>query len=469
MICDLPDEVIVKILSQLSIQERIHLSEVSHRVFELCHEPLLYKRFLPHRDIAKHMTEEQFQALVRRGIFDSTTELDISRCTQITGEGLIHLSERCDLNRIKTLKLAGNHIHARFVERILQSSQLEELSILNGRMNSIRWSSCNIQSLTHLNLSSCKIGKECIQELRNSGLIYRLKSLQMYNNRNVKDEELLTLFESTPEQPARFQLELLNIKSLMMISDVGFSQAIHACCETLLELTISNCKITNVGFIAIATCTNLLKLDAKGLNQITDETFYLTIRQLPQLRGINLLGCRQLTDASAISLCNFCDHLEYVVLGNLTITDECLPHLNSLPKLSTLDLTGCSQITDEGVLALCAGWPDPCTRIQRLDFQKCYHLSDEAISACLDKCVELQKFDLQNCTGLTNRTLTRLLGFLQFQYETLGQVLLLNINMLSCNGISTEDPHHEQILESLLVFCTKHRVKFSFSVEEQAE
>jgi hypothetical protein len=116
---------------------------------------------------------------------------------------------------------------------------------------------------------------------------------------------------------------------------------------------------------------------------------------LPQLRLLDLCGCRRITDAALAEIGRL-TQLQNLDLSKCEhISDEGLRHLAGLTQLQWLDLSGCPQITDAGLASLAA-----LVRLQSLDLAGCHQITDAGL-AQLQALPRLQKLFISRCPRVT--------------------------------------------------------------------
>lgn len=120
----------------------------------------------------------------------------------------------------------------------------------------------------------------------------------------------------------------------------------------LKELNLAWCwLLTDRGLVHLKSLTKLQKLNLTGCYQLTDNVlFYL--KSHTELQELNLTVCQQLTDASLIYLKSHTELQRLNLAGCQLITDAGLACLKFLIKLEQLNLTGCLRLTDAGMDSL---------------------------------------------------------------------------------------------------------------------
>jgi hypothetical protein len=214
------------------------------------------------------------------------TQLNLSRCKNITDAGLQHLS---NLTALQDLDLAGcENITDAGLQHLSNLTALEELDLFEcDNITGAGFLALNnLTALKWLNLNSCEnITDEGLQHLSN---LTALEALYLFPCYNITDAGLLALKNLT----------------------------------ALRSLNLNSCDITDAGLEHLSNLTALEKLDLNGCENITDAGL-LALNNLTALRSINLY----LTD----------------------ITNAGLQHLSNLTALESLDLSMCDNITDAGL------------------------------------------------------------------------------------------------------------------------
>ncbi|CAI9277104.1 unnamed protein product [Lactuca saligna] len=112
------------------------------------------------------------------------------------------------------------------------------------------------------------------------------------------------------------QLHVLRLQSCSMVTGEGLKTLGLALSDNLEELALTNCDVIKRqnGFL-VELAQNLPKikiLDLSYNHMLLDKEFVSMISSFKDLRKLKLRGCNRLTNASLISLCKNCKHLESI-------------------------------------------------------------------------------------------------------------------------------------------------------------
>jgi F-box and leucine-rich repeat protein GRR1 len=221
--------------------------------------------------------------------------------------------------------------------------------------------------------------------------------------------------------------------------------------------TISDERVAEV----LPWCIRLETLVLCGVSDLTDKTVALAA-SMPNLQGLDITGCRQVTDVGVSELAKKSQHLQWLRLGGVTnLTDATIStiakscsllrelDLSDLPSLTavsvrdlwsfsknlnTLRLARCPLLTDKAFPSsfhtspqtVTSGGTDkplpprPTTwvenlsplilthtadHLRELDLESCTEITDEAIAGIAAHAPKLQTLVLSGCTALTDRAL----------------------------------------------------------------
>jgi tRNA A-37 threonylcarbamoyl transferase component Bud32 len=200
--------------------------------------------------------------------------------------------------------------------------------------------------------------------------------------------------------------------------------------EFRVDVSATDAQLTDLG--RLATVPDLRGLRLSWCDQLTDAAVD-HVTPLRQLDELHLRGCERLTDAGLARLAALPD-LELLDLGACTeLTDAGLVHLAPLTHLASLRLSGCSRLTDTGLAQLRG-----LTHLKALYLNGCEQLTDaglahlEALShlrelsigspritdvgvLALRGLTQLQALDVGDCVGLADAALHNLAGMTQLE------------------------------------------------------
>lgn len=200
-------------------------------------------------------------------------------------------------------------------------------------------------------------------------------------------------FFTEKELRKKFSLNL----SYSRISDDELGEII-ARFPNIRGVDLSRCKqITDIGFAYLQSLTQLSSLTLTNCYKITNIGFAY-LQGLPQLASLGLSECSQITDADLAHLQPL-TQLTCLNLDSCKITDAGLPHLQLLPQLTSLKLTLC-KITDVGLVHL-----QPLKQLSFLDLS-CTKVTDVGLTHLQG--LPLIHLDLKHCQNITDVGLAHL-------------------------------------------------------------
>ncbi len=272
--------------------------------------------------------------------------LDLSSCTeeQLSKEGvdagLIEVLKLCPA--LESLNLGNLLITDELLGRIAESCPTL-LSINLGKKE------CRNPSYSNV-MNGCElITNDGLQALANCP---RLASLNLKNRFMVTDEGACFIAATLPH------LALLNLDACTKLTDRGL-RTITKSLKNLDSVNLSGClKITDLGFLCIAgDCPDIVSLNLAYTN-ITDTGWSVIAGRCRKIRSLDLSCCR-LTHESLLTIPATFTALASLKLGHSeNLTDDVLLSLAlNCKQLRVLDLVWCKGVTDAGLLAVAQGCP----------------------------------------------------------------------------------------------------------------
>ncbi|GLV35174.1 F-box and leucine-rich repeat protein 7 [Carabus blaptoides fortunei] len=154
---------------------------------------------------------------------------------------------------------------------------------------------------------------------------------------------------------------------------------IISCCYNLRELILTrtrNDTLTTKGLIdVLPNFKYLLVLQASNCSGITDAVVDVLVDNCPNLSGLDISGCRN-------------------------ITDRFLIKLTKLTKLSALNMCR-TNITNDGIIELIE---HNGANFKELRISECEKVTDKAINVICEKCTALEVFIFNNCPKVNGQT-----------------------------------------------------------------
>ncbi|GMF10594.1 unnamed protein product [Phytophthora lilii] len=131
---------------------------------------------------------------------------------------------------------------------------------------------------------------------------------------------------------------------------------------------------------------------------VTDATLQEVVLTVPNLRGLNLSGCSQITDAGLWAVARHCQaQLDTIYLAQCEkVTELGLRLLAHNCKLVLVDLSDCPQLNDAALQTLAAG----CWMIETFIMKRCRGVSDAGIVKIAQCCKDLRYLDVSECSRL---------------------------------------------------------------------
>eukprot|EP00947_MAST-08B_sp_MAST-8B-sp1_P002745 g2745.t1 len=128
---------------------------------------------------------------------------------------------------------------------------------------------------------------------------------------------------------------------------------------------------------------------------VTNATIQEVADIIPDLRGLSIRDCREVSDVGMWVLARSCTELRTLDLsGCLLVTHIGLRSLSLRCRLlESVDLTGCGQTSDLGLRVLAAG----CWNLRTLKLRGCNLITDTGVAQVARMCRYLQYVDLSKC------------------------------------------------------------------------
>ncbi|KAG0756384.1 hypothetical protein G6F24_011188 [Rhizopus arrhizus] len=382
LLVELPDELQIKIFSELPLEDLLKSTVVCRKWNKLVFDGSLWSKIniIP---FYKTIPTDYLLKLIKA----SSGFLKIANfrgCIQFNGHALRVLSEHCPNVQVMIINGCRNLSAASITCFLQRAHQLRVLDV--SGLDTVKNSTLAINSLSRLekiNLSWC---------------------------RNITGQGLVPLVTSCSS-------------SLRYLKIDGCPQLDDATMETFGR------HMPNLTHLSLAACTSLTD---------TGLLSFLSI-QKTKITHLNLSSCARLTDATLRHLSQYTPHLTHLELsGCVLMTDQGFCYLSSRVKsLVHLDLEDLQQITGITVRAIANHQTD----LQRFCLSNCTQISDDAITHLIlhGVCHKLQHLELDNCT-VTDEVLNTIAVFLQSQKRIQSESLLL-----TDSGISLFSQRERQI------------------------
>lgn len=346
---NLPEYILLNILSYLSTKYLCIASGVCKKWHLLCWDPQLWRNMKISKYSGSNIDKIMYTILSRlarstQGLCLTLQYIRLAQCECLSDRGLSYIAKYCiDLEKLEILACpcATN----RGVQSVLESCL----------------------SLTWLDVRGCLcINSICHSMITNiqssSDTFFRLTYLDISDCVAVDDLGLRTLsFTCT-------RLETLHMRRCSRITDVGM-QHIACHCTTLRELSISDChKVRDFSLKEIARhCPSLRYLSLMRC-AVTDAGIKMIAKGCSNLRYLNVRSCAGVTDVGVVYVAQNCFKLRSLDVGKCLVTNNTLSALGiHCPQLKRLSIKGCRNLTDVGIRAVVA----QCCLLHYLNVEDC--------------------------------------------------------------------------------------------------
>jgi hypothetical protein len=282
---DLPDEILLKILSLLDIKGVLQCGQVSKRLRAISNDQSLWLKL----NIFRRNVPFSF---IEKAIHNGCEYLNLS-CSCIR-----HGAKKSEMPwKLKYLVIsqACDHKWApNGLEGVLQNCHsLEKLSVGQMRLDSfgIEKICQNGETLRILSLVMCNIQSELIQKLFTK--CSRLTEVNLYGNDTLLDRHLFAVIDNlTPN------ILKLDLSSQDYIEDKHVKTLVQKC-NKITELALSFTQITNKSMESIVkNLSSLEKLDVCYTK--IDYPTLLQLKSIPTLKVLNCFGRQKKKDAEKI-------------------------------------------------------------------------------------------------------------------------------------------------------------------------
>ncbi|XP_015591362.1 F-box/LRR-repeat protein 7 [Cephus cinctus] len=315
-LCQLDDEILIKIFGWLGTRDRCALAQTCHRLWEIAWHPSLWKeveiRYPQNASAA-------LNALTRRGCHSCIRRLVLESST-----GVPNVLASLPFSSLTTLVLR----HSR---RVTDDSVA---AILN-----------NCSHLKELDLTGCSEVTRAYCRIAT----LQLQSLDLSDCHSVDDSGLILTLSRMPH------LACLYLRRCARITDTSLV-AIALYCTTLRQLSVSDCvRVTDYGVRELAAHLgpSLRYLSVGKCDRVSDAGLLVVARHCYKLRYLNARGCEAVSDSATLALARGCPRMRALDLGKCDVGDATLEALSTgCPNLKKLSLCGCDRITDAGLEAL---------------------------------------------------------------------------------------------------------------------
>lgn len=361
---DLPEDILIFILSYLSTRELCRASGVCQKWQTLCWDPVLWTNInitnYQDSDINKVLRNILAKlAMDTQGYCITVHAVKLTGCELLSDKGLGFIARFCiDL---EDLDVSGCCC--------ITSKGLHDILL-------------NCHSLTHLDTSGCTCVNSLSAPVANGfgmghhGSFLQLRHLDLSDCVAFDDLGLRVVGLSCG------LLESLYLRRCNRVTDVGIKHVAQHCSH-LKELSVSDCyKVRDFSLKEIAKNSANLKYLSVAKCPVTDTGMKYIGKHCVKLKYLNIRGCEAVSDVGITHIVQNCFKLRSLDAGKCDITDNGM-HIIGIhcPQLKKLSVRGCERVTDTGVKTIAA----QCCSVQYLNVQEC-NLSYETFMYIREHC-----------------------------------------------------------------------------------
>ena len=174
------------------------------------------------------------------------------------------------------------------------------------------------------------------------------------------------------------KLKTLNLCNCRQFTDISF-KAIASNCKNIMHLDFANCiKISDEAITSISLkCRNIESLDLFGCHQLTNNAMIGLSENCRKLRKLSISHCFKIKDEGVMNLVKSCREIVNLDLTKcFQMTDKAIYSIaTNCPKIKVLILVSCDKLTIEPMEVLIG----QCPCLQFMDIKHCLKISDDKI------------------------------------------------------------------------------------------
>lgn len=373
---DLPDEVLLKILSFLTplLQDLSSISSVNSTFYRLCKDITLWKilKFPPTNCSDLSMAHNRFTNIIT--MYSSSTTIDISGCWDKVTDSY--------------LKIIGTNCHEASVLNCNRCYQITDFGL--------KFIADGCKNLRALSINACceitcqavsYVAQQCtkLEALNMSDCVglwrdpHKMRTIPTHCSR-------LKHFNASGSQRSRGIVVDLDMKQF----------ATH--CHDLRHLNIRSSQITDNGLRYIAQYCKSLEYLNVGHCNVTDHGLK---NPFNHLKSVDLTGCWHVTDNGIKSLVTNNPHLESIVLcWCFRVSDFAIGCIAEVCRsLRDLNISHCFTVTNKGIMQIV----HKCRLLRSLNLKGVFLVSDDTVRHLAEQCtLTLKEVDLDGCTRVTS-------------------------------------------------------------------
>lgn len=361
---DLPEDILIFILSYLSTKDLCMASGVCQKWQTLCWDPVLWSNIqisnYQDSDINKVLRNLLAKlAMDTQGYCITIHSIKLNGCELLSDKGLGFIARFCiDLEELDVSGCC-----------CITSKGLHDILL-------------NCHTLTHLNTSGCTCVNSISAPVANGfglghhGSFLQLRHLDLSDCVAFDDLGLRVVGLSCG------LLENLYLRRCNRVTDIGVKHIAQHCIH-LKELSVSDCyKVRDFSLKEVAKHCASLKYLSVAKCPVTDSAMKYLGKHCVKLKYLNVRGCEAVSDVGITHIVQNCLKLRSLDAGKCDITDNGL-HIIGIhcPQLKKLSIRGCERVTDTGVKTIAA----QCCSVQYLNLQEC-NLSYETFMYIREHC-----------------------------------------------------------------------------------
>ena len=414
---------IAHVMRYLSVSDRCEAALVSKRWYEASLDPALQKDTIFDLHAALNDDDPVSYILRRRGLHLALDNLDgftksksdiFNRCKEI-GENLRELSLKAsDVSEMILMSILFNCYHLNTLDLSGCNSLFMSGQFLSKQSDTEKLKEV-LQNLENLSLANIRYLSN-VTFKRITGICRNLKKLSLagcqilfhsgsYFGTNVSKENSAVLTFEIIQEYVKENTQ--NITSLNLSRTALTNEALEELAKTpllnLKELNILGCKdLTDRGIQLFCKVQKNIEVLNLALNvEFTDSCLNSVAEQLKNLKHLDLSKCRQLTHMGAAKLSSlhkltYLDTSSCFMLSSAGLDKGlCTPNRASLVHLN---LSGCTQVNDQFMLRLC----NTASNLSFLDVSSCIKITDNSVHAVSTRLKYLRVLRTSWCREITD-------------------------------------------------------------------
>ncbi|XP_051499619.1 F-box/LRR-repeat protein 17 isoform X2 [Apus apus] len=311
----LPSSILLKILSNLSMNERcLSASLVCKYWRDLCLDFQFWKQL----DLSsrQQVTDELLEKLASRS--QNITEINISDCRNVSDTGVCILAIKCPgLLRYTAYRC----------------KQLSDTSIIAVASQCPHLQKVHVGNQDRLTDESLKqLGSKCRE----------LKDIHFGQCYKISDEGMIIIAKGC------LKLQRIYMQENKLVTDQSV-KAFAEHCPELQYVGFMGCSVTSKGVIHLTNLRNLSSLDLRHITELDNETVMEVVKRCKNLNSLNLCLNWIIDDSCVEVIAREGRNLKELYLVSCKITDYALVAIGRYSKtIETVDVGWCKEITDHG-------------------------------------------------------------------------------------------------------------------------